>query len=66
VVYDQNGANDSPEDEREELSIWEDGESWRGDQHPDVSEEDPEDWPENECSAEYWIYKRIRDEDGEV
>jgi hypothetical protein len=50
-----NGWEDPPEEETEQV--------WRGDEHPDLSEED---WPEDECGAEYWIYKRIRDEDGEV
>lgn len=61
---DYNGFNDDREEEREALfGLPCDDDSWRGTEHPDGEEEE---WPESECSAEYWIYKRIRDEEGEV
>lgn len=42
--------------------IWEPepDESWRGDCHPDEAEEE---WPEWSAGPEYWMFRRMTDED---
>lgn len=60
MTADCNGWNDMPEDEREALDA-ENDKAWRGELHPDESEEE---WPEDQAGCEYWLYKGLnRDED---
>jgi hypothetical protein len=47
---DANGWNDCPEDEREGLDIFADGEAGKYDLY--------EGWPEGTPPSEYWLYKR--------
>jgi hypothetical protein len=57
VGADYNGWADVPEDEREDLEVFEAGELGKRDEW--------EDWGEDEAGPLYWLYKRA-DETGEV
>jgi hypothetical protein len=50
------GWPEQPEEEREGE------EPWRGDLHPDESDDD---WPEYLAGPEYWLYKKWGDGGGE-
>lgn len=49
-----NGWEDVPEEEREAL------EAWRGELHPDQSEEE---WPEDLAGPEYWLLKGLEQDE---
>ena len=37
-------------------------ETWRGDRHPEADEPG---WPEPEDPSEYWLYRKLREDEGD-